>query len=99
MIQINKIYFIVRRLKFLSGEQRRNIQNRVCDQNQQVLDLQSGERRVPSETQSQQWVLLTYVTYPDDEDTVFKYYFGKTESHPHEEYSSNSLKVSEIKCI
>lgn len=83
----------------MSGEQRRNIQNRVCDQNQQVLDRQSGERRVPSETQSQQWVLLTYVTYPDDEDTVFKYYFGKTESHPHEEYSSNSLKVSDIKCI
>ena len=31
-------------------------------------------------------------------DMVLKYYFGDSESHSYEEYSSKNLKLSDIKC-
>lgn len=31
-----------------------------------------------------------------DYDTVLKYHFGKSDSHPDKQYSSSSLKVSHV---
>ena len=33
-----------------------------------------------------------------NKDVVLKYYFGKSEGHSYEKYSSKRLKVSDIKC-